>query len=200
MNAGYRAASAVALALLMACERPTEAPPEIRTTAFQQFVQRLGEESPCSREIPLTWSPSLPIPVLVDHRLHYRVFFSGWHGRPDTEIVLHDAEGDALFSAEGRVLECRRRAVIGRPLPEEPPMVITVDELQARLPALYDAIEKFGRLYAQGNAVTEADRAQLRAFPREFSALTVRGHAASYRALNPAFWAWLQRNSKPKTQ
>lgn len=197
MKPGRRTVVALVLALLAGCSRQPQEPREIPPSPFQRFVQGLGVEPACAREIPVHWSPSLPVPVLVDHRLHYRVFFSGWGGRPDTGIVIHDAEGDALFSADGKVLECRQRAETGRTIPEQKLPDLSLDEFDVRVHTLYGAIEKMGRLYASGIPVIDADRAQVQSFSREFAVLTGRGHAASYRALSPDFWTWVEKNSGP---
>ena len=185
---------AMALALLGACSGQPEEVPAPLLSPFQRLVQSLGVDPACASEIPMHWSPSQPVPVLIDHRLHYRVFFSGWHGRPDTGIVIHDAEGDALFNADGKVLECRQRAETGRIISAQPPMVMSLDEFEARLQPLYGAIEDMGRLYASAAPVSASERARVRAFSLEFSALSSRGHAAAYRALSPDFWVWVEKN------
>lgn len=162
---------------------------------FQQYVQELGAEPICSREIPMHWSPSLPVPALVDHRLHYRVFFSGWERRTDTGIVLHDAEGDALFSAADRqVIECRQRTETGRIIPVEKFPFANLEEYEARMRPLHDTIEEMGGLYASGIPLLDAERTKVQAFAREFTLLTGIGHAAAYRALSPEFWFWVENN------
>ncbi len=194
MNARRRTAAALALALLAACSRQPQKPPEQPSSPFQQFVEGLAGEPACSREIPMEWSPSLPVPVLVGRRLHYRVFFRGWGGRPDTGIVMHDAEGDALFGADGKVLECRQRSERGRIFPNEKLPIANREEFDARVRTLYASIELMGRLYARGAPVLDVERAGMQDFSREFSLLTGPGHAASYRALSPKFWAWVEKN------
>lgn len=180
--------------LLAACGRE---PPEVSLPArspFQSFTQQLVGHPACATTIPMHWSPSLPIPFLVEGRLHYRVFFSGWSGRPDTGIVLHDAEGDALFGADGKVLECRQRPEVGRNIPAQAPMAMSLDEQEARLRPLFGLIEAIGRLYAGGKPVSETERHRVRAFLKEFPALIDRGHIPAYRALSPDFWTWAEKN------
>lgn len=180
-------------AFATACAKPEEEFVE-RRSRFQLMVERIGAEPPCSTTIPMHWSPELPVPVVVDHRLHYRVFFRGWSGRPDTGIKIFDAQGDALFTPEGKVLECLQRPGPSRVIPGRKLPTSTMDEFEARQRALYASIEEMGRLYARGLPVLDADRARVRDFSHEFCFLTGPGHAASYRALSPAFWAWIEEN------
>jgi hypothetical protein len=178
---------------LWACNKAPEEYKESRSP-FQLMAERIGQEPPCSRAIPGEWSPSMPVPVLDGGRLAYRVFFYGWSGSPTTKIVVYDAQGDARFTPEGKVLECAQRPGERKPLPEQPMPSKTQKELDARVSALYGSIEEMGRLYARGMPVAAADRARLAGFSREFTALAGPGHAASYRSLSPAFWAWVQTN------
>lgn len=196
MNAKYGTVTALTLALLAAttaCSKPPEEYKELRSR-FHLMVERMGSEPPCSHEIPMHWSPSLPVPVLIDQRLHYRVFFSGWEGRPDTGIVIHDAEGDALFSTDSKILECRQRSQAGRTIPGEKFPAATQAAFDARQRTLYGAIEDMAQLYARATPLADAERTRVQAFSLEFLALTASGHAASYRALNPKFWAWIEQN------
>lgn len=188
-----RAATIVLAAALAACSKPAPEAAKVVRSPFQAFAERLGGEPACAKVIPQEWAPSFPVPALREGRLHYRVFFSGWQGRPDTGIKLRDAEGDALFAADGRVLECAPRARAGAAFPDEP-LGGPPERHAARVRALYDAIEETGRLYAKGLPLSDADRARVASFAAEFAALAPRGHAASYRALNPEFWAWVEKN------
>lgn len=172
-----------------ACSKPPEEFKETRSP-FQLTAERIGAEPPCSSVIPGEWSASLPVPSLKDGRLAYRAFFYGWSGRPDTKIVYYDAQGDALFTPEGKVLECAQRPGEKKPLAEEP----APRDRDARTAALYGAIEEMGRLYARGMPVLEAERRRVAEFSREFAQLAGPGHAASYRALSPDFWAWVAKN------
>lgn len=182
-----------ALAAAAACSRPPEEFKDLRSR-FQVMVEGIGGEPPCSREVPQEWSPSYPVPALVDGRLHYRVFFRGWEGGPGAGIRIRDAEGDALFSPDGKVLECRPRSERGRFIPDEKLPTANREEFDARVRALYASIDELGRLFARGMPVQDADRARVKAFAAEFSSLTPSGHAASYRALSPGFWAWVEKN------
>lgn len=178
---------------LWACSKPVEEYKETRSP-FQLMAERIGHEPPCSRLIPGEWSPSLPVPSLRDGRLVYRVFFHGWSGRPGTKITIYDAQGDAVFTPEGKVLECSERPGEKKPLPEEPMAAKTQAEHDARVSALYGSVEEMGRLYAKGMPVLERERLRVAAFSREFAVLSGPGHAASYRALSPDFWSWVERN------
>lgn len=181
-------------AFATACAKPEEEFVE-RRSRFQLMVERIGAEPPCSTTIPMHWSPELPVPVLVDQRLRYRVFFRGWSGRPDTGIKIFDAQGDALFTPDGKVLECLQRPGPSRVVPARKLPTATMDEFETRQRALYDSIEEMGRLYSRAMPVPDADRERVEAFSREFTDLTDPGHAASYRALSPGFWAWVGKNS-----
>lgn len=181
--------------LVAACSKPEEYK-ELRSK-FQLMSMDIGFQAPCSRTIPMEWSPEYPVPVLVNGKLHYRVFFRGWEGRPDTEIKTRDAEGDALFSPEGKVLECSQRGKRGDFIPKAELPTATREEFDARQRALYDMIEEMGRLYAKGMPVLDADRIRVKNFASEFRLLSSPGHAASYRALSPEFWAWVEKNGGP---
>jgi len=175
------------LAALWACSKPVEEYKEERSP-FQLTAERIGNEEPCSRLIPGEWSPSYPVPSMRSGRLAYRVFFSGWSGRPGA-ITLYDAQGDAAFTPEGKVLECSQRPGDRKALP-----AWTMPEnFEVRVRALYASIEEMGRLYARGMPVGDGDRERVSAFSREFSALSA-GYAASYRSLSPEFWAWVEKN------
>lgn len=56
-------------------------------------------------------------------------------------------------------------------------------------------IEEMGPLYAKGTPVPYGDRARVWKFASEFWLLSGSGHAASHRALNREFWAWVKKNS-----
>lgn len=179
--------------LVAACSKPEEHK-ELRSK-FQLMSMDIGFQPPCSRIIPMEWSPEYPVPVLVNGKLHYRVFFRGWEGRPDTGLKTRDAEGDALFSPDGKVLECSQRGKRGDFIPDETKLpTATREEFDARQRALYDSIEEMGRLYAKGMPVIDADRTRVRKFASEFRLLSRPGHAASYRALSPEFWAWVDKS------
>jgi len=181
------------LAAAAACSKPEPEHKDERSS-FQLMAEGIGDEPPCSKEIPSEWAPSLPVPVLVERRLHYRVFFRGWERGPNSEIEIRDAEGDALFAADGKVLECGQRGRKGRVIPDAGLPTADREAFDARVRALYGSIEELGRLYARGMPVLGADRARVEAFAREFFALTPSGHSASYRALSPEFWAWVEKN------
>jgi hypothetical protein len=181
-------------ALTASCSKPGPEAPQSVPSPFQAFAERLGGEPPCSKVIPQEWAPSFPVPVLHNGLLHYRTFFSGWQGRPDTGIRLREAEGDALFGTDGRVLECAPRAKAGANFLDEPAKG-SAAEHATRVRALYDMIEETGRLYAKGLPVAGAERVRLARFAAEFAALSPRGHSSSYHALNPEFWMWVEKNS-----
>lgn len=182
------------LAAACACSRSAPELPKEKRSAFQILSEGLVSDPPCSSRIPMEWSPSLPVPTLKEGRLLYRVFFRGWHGRPDTGLFLHDAEGDALFSAEGPILDCRQREKPGRAFADEPSTIKDQAEYDARLRALYLSIEEMGRLFAEGNALSTEEKIKTAVFAEEFDALSSPGHARSYRALSPDFWAWVKKN------
>lgn len=188
--------AAAAVLLLAACSRQ-EPKPAPEASPFQRFVEGIGYSPACASVIPMEWSPSFPVPVLADRRLHYRVFFRGWEGNPTKGIKIRDAEGDALFGADGKVLECSQRAKRGSFIPDAKLPTEDREAFDGRIRALYASIEEMGRLYARGVPVEGVDRARLKAFAAEFAALTPPGHAAAYRALSPDFWAWLDKNAAP---
>lgn len=182
------------LAAAAACSKPEPEYRELRSK-FQLMTMELGFQEPCSRIIPQEWSPEYPVPVLVNGKLHYRVFFRGWTGRQELVMKIRDAEGDALFTPEGKVLECSQRGKRGDFLPDEPKLpTATLEEFEMRQRALYGMIEEMGRLYAKGMPVLDDDRARVKRFASEFWHLSSPGHAASLRALNPDFWAWVEKN------
>ncbi len=190
---------AAALSILLLATACTKSEPEYKElrSPFQLLAERIGLQPPCSTEIPGEWSPSLPVPALVDGRLKYRVFFRGWEGNAKTGIKIRDAEGDAAFDPDGQVTQCARRAQRGAYIPEPKLPTADRDAFDARVRALYGSIEEMGRLYARGVPVLGNDRARVKAFETEFFSLTPAGHAASYRALNPAFWSWVEKNRTP---
>lgn len=182
------------LAAVCACQSSTPEPPKEERSAFQILSEGIGFDAPCSSRIPKEWAASLPLPVLKEGRLLYRVFFSGWHGRPDSGLFLHDAEGDALFTGDGKVLECRQRGTPGKVFVDEPSPIKDRSVYDARLRALYIAIEAMGGLFVASRALSADEKRAVASFAEEFSALSSRGHAASYRALSPEFWAWVKQN------
>lgn len=184
--------AAAVFMLVAACSRkePEPAP----KPDFQVFMETgLINRPPCSTIIPINWSASYPVPVLIGGKLHYRAFFRGWEGNPKEGIKIHDAEGDVLFSPDGKVLECTQRGKPPRAYPVEP-SGIPDSEYDARLRALYVSIEEMARLYAKGMPVGDADRARVKAFAAEFRLFAGKDLAASHRALSPEFWAWVQKN------
>lgn len=186
--------TALALMLLAsACSKPPEEPKDVRSK-FEFMVQGIGWEEPCSRIIPAEWGPSMPVPAVRDGKLTYRVFFYGWSGSPSAGIRINDAQGDAEFSPEGKVLSCTRRTGPKRDFPDDAAPATEGKARPHRVSELYPSIEEMGRLFARGAPVLDQNRARLAAFSTEFAELAFPGHAAAYRALSPDFWTWVEKN------
>lgn len=181
-----------ALAALMAgaCSRAPLPPP----TGLQAVVNGLSADGRCARVIPSQWSPSRPVPVIEGGGLAYRVFFFGRDGDPRAGFRFHQAEGDAEVSAGGQVLSCSRRAQAGAPFAPGGGKQEPLDTVLKKEQALFAATEDVGALFAAGRPLTDAEKKRVAEFAAAFADLSEAGHAADYRALNPAFWTWIQAN------
>jgi hypothetical protein len=184
----------LAVLLMTGCSRCGSKPPP-PVSALQRFVAGLAAEGPCARVIPSQWSPSWPVPVVENGQPAYRLFFFGRDGDQQKGFRFHQAEGDAEFTASGRVLSCSRRARAGAPLPETGSGTPeTLGATLARERRLYSATEDVAALFAAGHPLTDAERKRVSDFSAAFAGLAEAGHAAAYREMNPAFWSWVEAN------
>jgi hypothetical protein len=182
------------LAAAAACGRKEPAPAPA-PSALEQAVRRISAQGACATLIPLEWSPSWPVPSKRGGTPRYRLFFFGRDGNPQKGFTFHAPQGEADFTTDGRVLDCRR-------LPGEPVAIphdarfdaMTLDDILARSTRLYADTEAIAALYASGRDIGETGRARVAAFARDFSSLADPAHAAAYRGLDPDFWAWVEKN------
>lgn len=176
-----------------ACGR--EEPVPAAPSALERAARAVSAKGACATVIPQEWSPSFPVPTKRDADLRYRVFFFGFERAADRTIVFHAPQGEASFTLDGRVLECRA-------LPGEPRVIprdarfdsLTLDELTSRASRLHADVEAVATLFASGRDIGETGRSRVAAFSRDFAALADPSHAAAYRALAPDFWAWAEKN------
>jgi hypothetical protein len=194
-----KAANALVLFFLFwigACSKKTEAPPP-SISSLEQAVNGLSDQPLCSRTIPEQWTASWPVPVVQDGRLLFRAFFYGKDNAPNRTVVQRDADADVLFSPEGKALECSRRPAPGRPIASVPPQKGSAEAVQAimaRGSRLYAATDELSRLYAGGKPLDDGQKKLVVEFSSSFASLSEPGQAATYRALNPDFWAWVEKN------
>lgn len=189
-----RKALLLCLLAAAACSKP--APPEpAPKSRLELAVAGLPATPPCSRVIPLHWSPSWPVPSREGGAPAYRLFFYGRDGRPP-KFVYHQAEGDAVFRADGTVLACAQRAAhVGAVAGDEERYAgMTVDQIVERDRLLYFMIEDVAGLYAAGKPLDAAQKKRVADFASAFAFLSLAGHAADYRALNPDFWTWVEKS------
>lgn len=180
--------------LAAACSKP--APPEpAPKSRLEQAVAALPSTPPCSRVIPLHWSPSLPVPSREGGAPAYRLFFYGRDGRPP-KFVFHQPEGDAVFRPDGTILSCAQRARHDGAVASDEGRYadMTVDQIVERERLLYLMIEDAAGLYGAGKPLTPEEKKRVVEFSSAFAFLSHPGHAAAYRALNPDFWAWVEKN------
>lgn len=178
--------------LAAACGREAPAP---APSALEQAARVVSAKGACATVIPQEWSPSFPVPSMTGGSLRFRVFFFGYERAADRSLVFHAPQGEASFTLDGRVLECRV-------LPGEPRVIprdarfdsLTLDELTSRASRLHADIEAVAALFASGRDIGETGRARVAAFSRDFAALADPSHAAAYRSLAPDFWAWAEKN------
>jgi hypothetical protein len=158
-------------------------------------VRGAGASEPCSRLIPLHWSPSLPVPALDGGKTVYKMFFFGRDGDPRAGFVFHHAEGDATLSGDGRTLSCSRRPGQAGSLPKpEHPSGATLDQIDALESSLYPALKDAAALYASGRPLGPEEKKRLAAFAGDFAFFVEPGQGADYLALSPDFWAWVEKN------
>ena len=184
----------LAAAAAAACGKKEPAP-EPAPSALEQAVRIIPAQGACATQIPLEWSPSWPVPSKRGGALSYRLFFFGREGDPAKGFTFHAPQGEATFTPDGRVLECRR--LEGEPvaIPHDGRFdAMTLEEIMARSSRLYADTEAVAALYASGRNIGDTGRDKVAAFARDFAALADPAHAAAYRALDPDFWAWVEKN------
>ncbi|MDD5305053.1 MAG: hypothetical protein PHS14_18295 [Elusimicrobia bacterium] len=182
----------VAAAAACGQKEPPPAPPP---SALEQAVRVLSAQGACATLIPQEWSPSWPVPSKRGGALRYRLFFFGREGDPQKGFTFHAPQGEADFTPDGRVLECRR--LEGEPvaIPRDGRFAaMTLDEIMARSSRLYADTEAVAALYASGRDIGDTGRARVAAFARDLAALADPAHASAYRGLDPDFWAWVEKN------
>jgi hypothetical protein len=177
-----------------ACSKP-EAPPIVRG-ALESESYGLTASPQCSRLIPLEWSASWPVPGSGSRHGLYQVFFSGRAGNPKTGFRALQPGGAASFGADGHVEECSRAPGDVSEIPGSSLELkdMTLEEIDARSRELYAATERIAASYWSGRTPGPADKAAVVEYSRLFHLLANPAHAAAYRALNPDFWSWVEKN------
>lgn len=178
-----------------ACSKP--APPAPAEPGPLESASRGLLASPqCSRLIPQEWSPSLPVPGIGERRGVYLVFFSGRAGDVKSGFRALQPGAAAAFDASGRVADCRRAPGDAAEIPGSSLTApgLTLDELDAMSHRLYAAAEAVAAPYWAGRAPGPSDKAAAAEYSRLFRLLANPAHAAAYRALNPDFWSWVEKN------
>lgn len=170
-------------------------PPPLPVSALEHATRLLSAQGACATVIPLQWAPSFPVPSLRGGKLHYRVFFYGYRRVPGKELVFHAPQGEAAFTPDGGVLACRAYPGETVVIPHDARFkALTLQEIIARSSQLHSDIETVAAYYAAGRDIGETGRARVAAFARDFAGLADPAHAAAYRALDPDFWAWVEKN------
>lgn len=190
-----KTAALMLIALISAaCGRQEPAPPPA-PSALEQAARVVSAKGACATVIPQEWSPSFPLPSKQGGILRYRVFFYGYERAADRTLVFHAPQGEASFTLDGRVLECRAYPGEPRVIPRDSRFdSLTLDEVTSRASRLHADVEAVAALFASGRDIGETGRARVAAFSRDFAALADPSHAAAYRALAPDFWAWAEKN------
>jgi hypothetical protein len=184
----------LAAAVTAACGKKEPAPAPA-PSALEQAVRIISAQGACATQIPMEWSPSWPVPSKRGGPLHYRIFFFGREGDPAKGFVFHAPQGEAAFTTDGRVLECRRLEGPPRAIPHDPRFdALTLEEIDARSMKFHADTEAVAALYASGRDPGDTGRARIAAYARDFAGLADPAHAAAYRALDPGFWAWVEAN------
>ncbi len=185
----------LALLAAAACSKP--APPAEEAPAPLEAAARGLLASPaCSQSIPGEWSPSLPVPAAAGRRGLYLAFFAGRAGDPTSGFRALRPGGTAAFGADGRVEKCGRTPGDQAEIPGSSLTIpgLTLDEIDARSHRLFIATESVAELYWSGRALVPAEAAAVADYARRFRLLSNPAHAGAYRALNPGFWDWVEKN------
>lgn len=195
MKIFVREAALAAVLGFGACSKPApKAPEPAPKSRLQEVVEGLNTAPPCSNGIPFEWSPSWPVPILNNGKLEYRAFFFGREGKLATGFRFHQAEGDVVFTPEGKIGECRRRALAGTVIPADRRSTASLQDTLEKSRRLYASTEEIAALYASGRVPLGDDRKKIAAFSSAFDELADPSHAADYRALSPGFWIWIEKN------
>ena len=174
-----------------ACSKP--APQEEPRSALENTVRGIGSTPPCSSLIESNQSPNWPVPAIEKGQRIYRVFFSGWGGLAKNPPAYRNAESWATFTPDGKILDCRSGAR-AEVIAEDPPLGLSLDEIVRRQSQLYAATEKIAELFWSDRPLNPDEKGQVAEYSMRFKQLALSGHAKAYRALNPAFWAWVEQN------
>ncbi|MDP3541196.1 MAG: hypothetical protein Q8T11_01860 [Elusimicrobiota bacterium] len=178
-----------------ACGRQEPPAPVPASSALEQASRVVSAKGACATLIPQEWSPSFAVPSMTGGSLRFRVFFFGYARAADRSLVFHAPQGEASFTLDGRVLECRALPGAPRAIPRDARFdSLTLEELTSRASRLHADVEAIATLFASGRDIGETGRARVAAFSRDFAALADPSHAAAYRALAPDFWAWAEKN------
>lgn len=191
-----KTAALMLMALIAAaCGRQEPVPAPVPVSALEEAARVVSAKGACATVIPQEWSPSFPMPTKLGDGLRYRVFFYGYERAADRTIVFHAPQGEASFTPDGRVLDCRAFPGEPRVIPRDARFdSSTLDELTARASRLHADIEAVAALFASGRDIGETGRARVAAFARDFAAMASPSHAPAYRALAPDFWSWVEKN------
>ena len=178
-----------------ACSKPAPSAP-LPPGALEGASRALLASPQCSRVIPQEWSPSFPVPGTAERRGLYLVFFSGRAGNPKSGFRALRPGGSAAFGADGHVVDCGRTTGAAAEIPGSSLLVpgMTLDQIDAKTRELSAAAEPVAALYWAGRPPGPTQKATIAEYSRQFLLLANRAHAGAYRALNPDFWAWVEKN------
>lgn len=184
----------VCAGLLASCKKaPKPSSEETPKSNLQRTADAVHALPPCSALIPSHWTTSRPVPILKNGVLAYNVFFFGRDG-DSRGITRHDAEGWATFQADGKVLDCRMQDKDAPPIVSKKLNGLTLDQIEERERELYVLTERVAGYYSGGRELSVEGKRVVGDYSDAFLFLSSPGHAKSYLALNPDFWAWVEKN------
>jgi hypothetical protein len=178
-----------------ACSKPAP-PAPIALGALDAASRNLLASPQCSKLIPQEWSPSFPVPAGADKLGVYTSFFSGSAGDRKSGFRALKPGGTVSFGSDGSVADCRRTSGTASEIPGSTLIIpgMTLDQVDARSGELYAATESVAALYWAGRPLGPSQKASVADFSRLFLLLANPAHAGDYRALNPDFWSWVEKN------
>lgn len=176
---------------LAACKQgPRPAP------SLQKTFDTVSRSPACAQNLPMEWVSSWPVPADKEGRFQV-LFYSLDRASTDKDglprIRPTAPRGRAVFSADGKVLECKASGDSPRVLDGEryPPAAMDLDEeaFDAAVAKLLDLTAKAAAAFAKD----AKDPGLAGEFGKQFRLLGEPALRPFYYQANPGFWEWLRR-------
>ena len=152
---------------------------------------------PCGQIIPMSWTPSFPIPTAAGSGGEFSIFFYAvadrqgdeWLGTPSGRAVIKIGSAQAQSCERGRGSRhsLRRDQALSKEARR-----LGAQALEDERARLYFLLQQAGALYDARSPLSPEGRRHIQHFLASFSLLAEPPFLPDYYRLNPDFWTWIK--------